>query len=118
MTRKEQVVDFARKLKKERPDLKISLEDACRKGTKLYQLSSKLRIMYEAECSYPYGETEEHKSAIKALEERIDLIMKELKLNYKFQTDPRGTAVRIFWTYETPPPYNTMGGAEAGWGIG
>lgn len=116
MDQEKQALEFAEKLRREKPG--IPIEERVRKGRKLYQLSSKLRKMYEAECSYPYGETPEYKAKIKALEERIDLFMKELGLNYKFQTDPRGTAVRIFWTYETPPPYNTMGGVEAGWGIG
>jgi len=107
--------ELARKIVREHPD--VSPEDAHAKALKIAELSASLRRMYETECSYPIGETPEFKARVKRLEERIDLLMKSINLNYKFQTDPRGTAVRIFFTYETPAPFNTMGGPEAGWGI-
>lgn len=111
-----QIKDLVKKLGLERPELSIQTREA--KASDLYDLSVKLRKMYETECSYPEGQTDSFKAAVKRTEERVDAIFKELKVNYKFQQDPRGTSVRIFWTYETPPPYNTMGGVEAGWGIG
>lgn len=111
-----QIKSFAQKLMMEKP--KILHEEAYAKGLKLYQMSLKLRRMYEIECSEPRGEEPAFKARVKGLEHQIDTLMKSMGINYKLQTDPRGSAIRIFWTYQTPPPYNTMGGAEAGWGIG
>lgn len=82
------------------------------KFDRVWSLSRSYARLQEAECNY--GLTPRQESRQKNIEQEISGICEELGFRVRFDGDPRGYTVRIFFP---TGEYNSWGGEEDGWGI-